>query len=216
MRTCKVVIFALILALCLILNFMWLSEHRYRTRYAAWYVSHDSLQIEHEDAKQYHEQTVQLQFHYENRPITDFLMTDRSVKDTATTFYEWASTYLSALSDTLKGEEMPRILAFRYTELHCNTCTDRQIALLDQVRKRYPHTPCVIFTTYAYEAHFEQFKRMNQLQIPAFNVPQEALLGGVGVPFFFVLDGQMCYKNLFLPDKAHEAWTVDYLSALWE
>ena len=112
------------------------------------------------------------------------------------------------------GPAEPFLVVFRYTELHCMTCTERQIELMKAVMQQYPALPCVIFTSYSYEAYLWQFVRMNQIDIPVYQIPLDALYGDAGVPFFFVLDASMRLHHLFVPDKSHEDWTTEYLTAL--
>lgn len=222
---------ALLLLSLLSLNACWLSARRHAGFRKASLYALDSLAYLAEETRSYHAQMAQMLFHADGQPIDTFTLTDPD--GVRCTFGAWvrachpellsgmpASGMPPGLKETggaaedADGGKAPFVVVFRYTELHCMTCTERQIELMKEVRQAYPGLACVILTTYTYEAFLWQFVRMNQIDMPVYQIPSSALYGDAGVPFFFVLDASMRIQHLFVPDKAHEDWTTEYLTAL--
>ena len=164
----------------------------------------DSLAYTLRYMEDYRMQSDQMVFYYENAPVTDCILEGKDGKTLG------LKSWMDSAGDTAW-------IVFRYTELHCATCMEQQIALIRQVREQHPEGRFLIMTSYHYRDYFIQFLRTNQLtDMAVYRVPEEDLLGNAGVPFFFVLDRDMRYKNLFVPDKAYERLTWDYLTARME
>ncbi|MBR3286568.1 MAG: hypothetical protein IKI72_01955 [Bacteroidales bacterium] len=209
------------LLLALAGNFVWLSEKRHAVfREASWRAL-DSLAYQATELKTYQTQSMQMLFHVDGQSIDTFTLAD--TQGNRYTLAEWIQRFCPELASedmspvvppAGKNRREPSVLVFRYTELDCMTCTERQIALMQQACRQYPGFKCVIFTTYAHEALLWQFVRMNQLDIPIFQVPADAVFGGVGVPFYFVMDASLRYRHVFVPNKSFEELAVDYLTAL--
>ena len=224
-------------------NFVWLSEKRHAGfREASWRAL-DSLAFQASELKTYQAQSMQMLFHVDGQPVDTFTLSDTQGNrytlpewlrqfcpellyganpDTPDLPPDTPPTQPPDTSPDLPDDTAPAVmthrepfvLVFRYTELDCMTCTERQIALMQQIRRQYPGFRCVLFATYAHEALLWQFARMNQLEIPVFQVPADAVYGDVGVPFYFVLDRTLSYRHVFVPNKSFETLAVDYLTTL--
>lgn len=118
----------------------------------------------------------------------------------------------SGASMTLKDLSIKnQTLFFRYSELGCNTCTEKVIKLINtyEVDMKY-------LATYQSKTYLNTFKRMNRITQEVFNVPLgEKLfpLDTLGVPYFFVVDSLGNIVDAHIPVKENLYFTEEFLVA---
>ena len=78
-------------------------------------------------------------------------------------------------------------LVFRFSEFSCNTCIDREIANLKQVASNIGKENIIILATYNSIRDLAVFKRINHLDLPIYNIPQNVFsTDQVGGTFLFI------------------------------
>lgn len=113
--------------------------------------------------------------------------------------------------EKLMGESP--ILLFRYSEIHCNTCTD---LVIEKMNERYEagFTRMAIIASYDEFRHFTSFVRSNQLKMPIYLLDPAAannIFDTEIPPYLFVADTSGQIKHPFVPIKEMEEGIDMYL-----
>jgi len=107
-------------------------------------------------------------------------------------------------------------LIFRYSNLHCHSCIDKQMDLLSKYSDSIDNDRIILFTYYQNLRDLFLFKRLNHIRFKTYNVksldiPCEELQS----PYFFVLDKNLKINDSFLPSKKDTILTINYLSTIF-
>lgn len=101
----------------------------------------------------------------------------------------------------------------RYSELHCSSCVEKQVALFNKVINVIGEDNVLILSSYTNNRDLLLFKRMNQIKLPVYNI-KDADLGipaeGANSPIFFVLSKNLKISNVFLPLEYDPDLTQQY------
>lgn len=101
-------------------------------------------------------------------------------------------------------------LVFRFSELSCNTCVDREVGNLKKVAAQVGANRIVVLASYRNLRDLVVFKRINQLEFPVYNVATEAFpADAAGGTFAFL--ASPVYRGFapFIPSKDIDnlSWT---------
>lgn len=119
---------------------------------------------------------------------------------------------------TFEGIVNSKKLVFRYTELHCDVCVDKQIEAIKKISKKIGKKNIIILTEYENLKNLIIFKRLNSLSIPIFNLQNKFNLPieELDSPYYFVVDKDFVIKDLFIPIKEIENYTNKYLNIIYK
>jgi hypothetical protein len=95
------------------------------------------------------------------------------------------------------------ILVYKYSELNCNACFEAELATLHEVFEA-ENDKVVILCSYWKKKHFTIFKKVNNIKLPIFRIPQDAFsweLEDYGVPYYFVLHPDGRISDIYVPEK---------------
>jgi hypothetical protein len=117
---------------------------------------------------------------------------------------------------TLREIVKSKKLIFRFTELNCNVCVDKQIKILKQFEKKISKSNIAIFTEYSNHRDLVIFKRLNALDLPIYNLHNKMniKLEAVDTPYFFIVDDRFIAQDFFVPVKEIENYTNKYLKII--
>jgi hypothetical protein len=102
-------------------------------------------------------------------------------------------------------------LVFRFSEFSCNTCIDREIANLKQLASSIGKENIVLLATYSSIRDLAVFKRINHLDLPIYNIPQNVFsTDQVGGTFLFIANTQQKAFMPFIPDKEDGNLSLEY------
>lgn len=104
------------------------------------------------------------------------------------------------------------VLVLRYNDLGCQTCVDALIsALLKADMLNVSNT--LLLTYYRDPSYLRQFKRINRLSMPIYNIKHTKLPPDtLNVPYFFVLHEDLTVSNVFIPEEAENDGVNIYLN----
>jgi hypothetical protein len=112
--------------------------------------------------------------------------------------------------------EMP-VLVYRYSELNCNTCYEIELASLQEMFLNEYRDKVAILCSYQIRKYFTIFKKMNQIKLPIYRIPQEAFnwkIEDYGNPYYFVLHPDMTVSDFYIPDKIYPELNKEYLERI--
>lgn len=102
-------------------------------------------------------------------------------------------------------------LVFRYSELNCNVCVEKEVELLKKFIEEIGIQNMLMMTNGRSSSYNGQFKRMNQFDIEIYNVEDLGLkLDKINTPYYFVLDSDWKAKSVFVPSKSLPSQTRAY------
>lgn len=110
-------------------------------------------------------------------------------------------------------------LVFFYSESHCSTCIEVQLALLSEFEKIIKPSNLIILSSYNNIRNLFNDKELYNLDCITYNVHDQASLiseGNVGQPFYFILDETLILKDIFVPSKEIPQFTSAYFSIIKE
>ena len=114
-------------------------------------------------------------------------------------------------------EKYNKLLIFRYSELNCMACVEKEIIYLIDFVERY-NTKLVILSSYTNERDLYLFKRINRISdYIVYNIEEGVLklpVENLNIPYYFVLDSNYRAINLFVPDKNFPERSVKYLNSI--
>lgn len=105
------------------------------------------------------------------------------------------------------------ILVFRYSELHCQVCVDSVITDLKKEFEEIGENNIIILSSYRSKSDLLLFKRMNQLDLPVYNINEESLsisIDQAKTPYMFVLDSNLTVNMIFIPEKTLPELNTQY------
>ncbi len=106
-------------------------------------------------------------------------------------------------------------LIFRYSNLHCHSCIDKQLDLLNRYTDSIDDGRIILFAYYQNVRDRFLFTRSNHIRfntysVKSLDIPFEELQ----FPYFFVLDKNLKINDSFLPTKEDTMLTINYLSII--
>ena len=108
-------------------------------------------------------------------------------------------------------------IVFRYSELQCNVCVEKQIESLKKYKDKIGIDNILILADYSNYRNLILFKRMNSLDIPVYNLSKKLSLEleKKDLPYFFILDNSLIAKDYFIPIKEIKNYTDNYLNIMY-
>ncbi len=108
------------------------------------------------------------------------------------------------------------VLVYRYSELNCNTCYETELTSLQHFFAN-AHDKVVILCSYQIRKYFTIFKKMNQIVLPIYRIPQDAfswILEDYNAPYYFVLHPDLTISHIYIPDKVFPERNRQYLESV--
>lgn len=113
--------------------------------------------------------------------------------------------------ETLVGSS-PK-LVFHYSELNCMQCVDQEVGKIKKLAQKIGRENILIVATYDNIRDLFLFKRVNNLELPVYKLPDEGIglpLEKANVPFLFIIDEEFKSKLVFVPEKTLPAMSEKY------
>jgi len=117
----------------------------------------------------------------------------------------------------IKEKLSTKKLIFRYSELQCNLCVEKQIIYLKKYKDKIGIDNILILADYSNLRNLIIFKRVNSLDIPVYNLSKKMSLEleKKDLPYFFVVDNSLIAKDYFIPIKEIKNYTDNYLNTMY-
>lgn len=104
------------------------------------------------------------------------------------------------------------VLVLRYNELGCQTCVDKLLAELLK-SETFNDSNTLLLTYYPEPAYLRQFKRVNRLSMPIYNMKNTNLPPDkLNQPYFFVLHKDLTVSNVYIPEDGDNDGVSIYLN----
>lgn len=104
------------------------------------------------------------------------------------------------------------VLVLRYNELGCQTCVDALISALLKA-EMLNDSNTLLLTYYRDPSYLRQFKRINRLSMPIYNMKHTKLPPDtLNLPYFFVLHKDLTVSNVFIPEESDTTSVNIYLN----
>lgn len=118
---------------------------------------------------------------------------------------------------SIKDKLNTKKIVFRYSELQCNVCVEKQIGSLKKYKDKIGIDNILILADYSNYRNLILFKRMNSLDIPVYNLSEKMSLEleKKDLPYFFIADNSLIAKDYFIPIKEIKNYTDNYLSTMY-
>lgn len=109
----------------------------------------------------------------------------------------------------LLGEKNKLIL--RFSELSCNVCVDSELLNLKKFVNMFGPDNVLILATYKNLRDLLVFKRINRVEFPVYNIPENVFpVEQAGGPFLFVANSRQKALMPFIPNKEIPNLSADY------
>lgn len=108
-------------------------------------------------------------------------------------------------------------IIFRYSELQCNVCVEKQIQSLKRYKDKIGVDNILIIADYSNFRNLIVFKKINSLDIPVYNLSKKMSLEieKKDIPYFFIADNSLVAKDYFIPIKEIKNYTDNYLNTMY-
>lgn len=142
---------------------------------------------------------------------TIYLNNGLSISDTIKVTNEKGDILL--LKDIIKSTK----LIFRYSELNCDVCVDKQFEALNKYIDIYGSENILILSQYNKLRNLNIFKRINNIKLSVFNLAtiiSNMEIEKAGLPYFFIIDSHLTTKDFFIPIKEIDNYTHSFLEKI--
>lgn len=106
-------------------------------------------------------------------------------------------------------------LVMRYSELHCDVCVDETMKQLKRFTEEIGQDQVLLISSYANPRDMYTFKRLNQIQLPLYNLGEQKLdlrAEEADVPYLFVIGPDQKVDLVFLAYKEAPELLSRYLN----
>jgi len=114
-------------------------------------------------------------------------------------------------------EKYKELLIFRYSEVNCMACVEKEIVNLRDFIDRND-IKLVVIASYTNDRDLFLFKRVNKIpKYIIYNIKEGALnlpVENINLPYYFILDSNYKANNLFVPDKNFPERSLKYLNSV--
>ncbi len=106
----------------------------------------------------------------------------------------------------------PPVLVFRHNEMSCQSCVDALIGAFSKAEMLNDYN-IMLLTYYSNPIFLQQFKRINHLSLPIYNIKNTYLLpDSLNLPYFFILHEDLTVSNVFIPEEGDTNGVNNYLT----
>jgi|AntAceMinimDraft_15_1070371.scaffolds.fasta_scaffold04292_6 hypothetical protein len=110
-----------------------------------------------------------------------------------------------------------KLLVFRYSELNCMACIDKEVLNLKQFLKN-SNVKIIIIATYSSMRDLYLFKRINQIpKAKIYNIKNQQMglpIEKNNIPYYFVAETNFVAGKFFVPNKLFPEYSQKYLSEI--
>lgn len=107
------------------------------------------------------------------------------------------------------------LLFFRFKETDCDACVQQALKLLKKITEQSPGRRITILSGYKNVRQFYAYADNESKSFDIYNVDELPVIPETQEsPYFFVLNGDLAMKNVFVPMKGDMEFTVDYLECI--
>jgi hypothetical protein len=134
------------------------------------------------------------------KPVPDFICTDTN-RNTV------------HLSDLVKEK---KILVYYYSELHCSSCYEKQLELLQKTFAETSHQ-IIILGGYLTYRHFSIYMKTNPCKLSVYHTKHKVFdwyIENSGMPFCFVLNPDMTASYFYIPNNDYPKINKLYLEGV--
>jgi hypothetical protein len=108
-------------------------------------------------------------------------------------------------------------LVFRYSELNCNTCIDKQIDILKKYAAKIGNDNIILFVSSSNSRYRIQFKKVNNIHFPIYELSSdlEKQLPNIDLPYYFIMEkNNLRINSFFIPQKEIHQLTEEYFRGI--
>lgn len=106
-------------------------------------------------------------------------------------------------------------LFFRFKETVCDACIQKALSLLTEIQNKYPYQKINILSGYINIRQFYAYANNKQKMFNIFNISNFPIeLESQDNPYFFMLNGNLEMKNVFIYTPEHPELAIDYLQCI--
>ncbi len=108
------------------------------------------------------------------------------------------------------------ILIYHYSELHCNSCYQQQLTLIQDFFSDTSY-PVLILASYLTHRHFAIHMKKQSYNIPTYRIEHKSFnwfIEDCGMPYFFVLNADMSSSYFYIPDNKHPELCLQYMERI--
>lgn len=120
---------------------------------------------------------------------------------------------------TISIEQEVPLLVFRFTEISCNTCVNRDIRLLRSFAESHGWDRIIFFATNSDSDYLERFRVVSQIKTEIINVEANFLSidqAKLDTPYLFTIDSDSVFEDVFISMKENEQRTKLYFNRIAE
>lgn len=108
-----------------------------------------------------------------------------------------------------------RVLICRYSYIHCNSCVDSLLSLVNNFAHEVGYDKVLILSQYANRRDYVNFIRINKIKYKIYDVRDTLnVLDTYDQPYLFVLEDDMIANNFYIPRKEAPDYVRMYLSSI--
>jgi len=119
-----------------------------------------------------------------------------------------------SLSSLTKNNQ--KAIFFHFSETNCDECVKAELVKIGKLKNAFNDSGIKIFvlTRYSNARDLKIFKKVNNVNYEVLNIKGEQLLKELNMPFYFILDSDYLYKDIFIPVKEFPDLTIDYIDLM--
>lgn len=122
--------------------------------------------------------------------------------------------FINLINSDLSKDSLSIKLVFRFSQLYCGACVNREVRLLREAAKKIGWMNIIFIATVPSKDDLNKFKNTNHIKAniynvnnPYFSIDKEP----IDTPFMFIIDSDFAFKELFISMKENEIRTEQYL-----
>lgn len=129
---------------------------------------------------------MRMSYTYSNRILSDFHLKDLDGNET---------NFSSLLGENKK-------ICFKFSPQNCSSCIDFGMTYLKSILNVIPSDRVIVLASDGSKRELKTLMKAQEMTLPVYCVTSDVFDGFLeNVPFFFVIDRQLCMEELFIPIK---------------
>lgn len=108
-----------------------------------------------------------------------------------------------------------RTLIFRYTSMHCSSCVDTIMKLIDVFAEEIGREKILILSQYSNKRDYKNYIRINQIKQKIYDVKETISVADTfDTPYIFILEDDLLCNNFYIPRKESTEYIKLYLNSV--